>query len=319
MSPRILFVLCVTSITGSMAAQADLTPYPLSRQTEAGHWSPVDFGDNKPPSGVARDLRVTSLVCLQFIAGGNPIRKGPQKKSLVRGIRWLRRQQDKSGRFGFHTEPDWILDHSLACYTMAEVSLNSPSKLLRKPTEDALRVIAKHFDRVKSAPVELLLWSQLAADTSACVSRLEFKDDDPESSQRLAGVVKSVHLGIAGLLPNCVLATARERAAALWLRVLRDPKLVDKQLAKDLKAALQDLTVLDASKPLQTLYLVNLAFLVGGKTWKRASRAVRNEILIKQYGRGWEARGEFARTDGRIGVSAVNALTLAVYYSILVR
>ncbi len=308
-------LLPVVMLTGSIPAQDARGGYPLNKQDETGCWSPVDFGKGVPAPATSRRLRVTALVCLAIIADKSTMRSGPYKKSLTNGIRWLRTKQDDHGRFDHHTEPDWILDHTIASYAIAEACLTAAMPQLRKNTSEALRAMADHLSQLKRAPTEVLLWSQLTLGTCRHLRDCDFKHSDKTLTTEITQATERVESEILRLLPKSKVITPRDRLALLWLRCLRDPKLRDKGLANDVKTALTELKLIGTERPLESFYLLNMAFLVGYESFKQCSSAVGKTIRKQQTAdRSWEPEGEFGRTSGRLGTTAVHLLTLLTYY-----
>lgn len=114
-----------------------------SRRKEASHTYNVEFfapglawGDQgQSPDN---DFVVTALVLLAHINTGFDHKEGEYKESMRRAIKWLRSQQDESGRFGPEHDSAFLPTHALCTAAMTECYGISGDAALKKNCETAV-------------------------------------------------------------------------------------------------------------------------------------------------------------------------------------
>lgn len=72
------------------------------------------------PGSAVHDVGVTGLALLAFLGDGHTLRQGAYRDNVRQAVRWLRDQQDPSGRFGAAASSDFVYDHAIAAYAMCE-------------------------------------------------------------------------------------------------------------------------------------------------------------------------------------------------------
>lgn len=291
----------------------------LDRTQQAdGSWLVEQYGGE--PDAV---LRTNALLLLAHLGDGSTSRSGPRRELVRNSVRWLRRQQDESGRLLLRADPDWPLDHAIGTFALCEEL--RLSRFLRGGGRDqvfaAVDALGASLVAARPAPsVEFVLWAELCAHSLRRAAR-EFPGDGDvirvvpglhEAAERLA-------VALAKVVPAAA-STPREQAAAL----LREAHAGRFPAADDAlpPAWPTDLLV----DPLASFYAAAALFCRGGPTWKLATEELKRQVVKAQrqertagpdgevlYGT-WDPKGPFGAQNGRLGSTAVGILLLEVYY-----
>jgi hypothetical protein len=96
------------------------------------------------PGNGTHDVGMTGLALLAFLGDGSTMRAGPYRENIKRGVMWLREQQQENGLFGTNAAYDFIYDHSIAAYAMAEAYGLSDYKLLKRYAQNAINYLESH-------------------------------------------------------------------------------------------------------------------------------------------------------------------------------
>ncbi len=269
------------------------------QQTDDGCWRAIDARHPSPA-----DVRVTAWMALVLVGDGSTLRSGPYRDSLKQARAWLLAQQDPQGRYGFASEPDWLLDHAMVLYAHSEMLRVSDYE---RPVQDlaALQrgctVLHRTLARMRPAPsLETRLWCEMLQRS---LRVLEAKHV-PLGAQELADAVAE--------LPPLTEATARDRTVQRLRDLLADPRPRPGQQPLPFPAD-------PLADPLELFYFTAACWQLGGRQWKQTSNWLTN-VLVKAEQRAedgfptWAGSGSFATEHGRIGVSATCLLTLQLYY-----
>lgn len=334
-APSVAAHLAVLALAvGSAAAQAKVVSEPaveptfLQRTQETdGHWSAARFGGK-----AEADLRVNALLMLALLADGSTSRNGPFRPQVRQCRAWLLKQQDGNGNLQLRADPDWLLDHAIACYALAE-----DFRLAKRAKGYGVEVVVKvlgalraRLEIARPAPsAELRLWTTLCAQSlHASGKDRAFEEAAAAAVSALRGAATELETTLSKL-PVADAVSARDRAAVLLLAELRRPvatgampaertmESVDAALAEWPEQALED--------PLLTFYVALSHWLRGGAEWKaigprlgqevqKAQRARGPEVNGEQLGGTWDPQGEFGARNGRFGTHAGGLLLSTVYY-----
>ena len=91
------------------------------------------------PDEAKRDVGTTAKVALAFLGQGHTHRFGTYKRTVSKALRWLKRQQRRDGSIGYDPkQPETILDHFLATWSLAEAYAVSRDFTLKRYVEKAL-------------------------------------------------------------------------------------------------------------------------------------------------------------------------------------
>ena len=90
------------------------------------------------------DVGITGLALLAFLGDGTTLRAGPYKNTVKKGVKWLMEQQQDDGLFGSGNSSDFIYDHAIAAYAMAEAYGLSEYRILREPAQRGIDYLESH-------------------------------------------------------------------------------------------------------------------------------------------------------------------------------
>ncbi|MBK8097911.1 MAG: hypothetical protein IPK26_12440 [Planctomycetes bacterium] len=274
-----------------------------------GSWPVVDHG-GRPEA----ELRVQALVVLMYVNDGSNSRSGPWREIVRPSVAWLQRTQDRQGRLGLRSDPDWLLDHAFATCALVEHARHAGWQA-RKNWSSALAAVAAlrvqlGYQRHGIA-AELALWTRWIAMALAAASRS-------------VGNAREV---VAPTLE----AAACQLRTALALQRLQHPESVRDRAAAFLLAEVTGWQSMRLSvapwpedpvaEPLAAFYVLLARFRIGGHPWMPASRWARQQ-LVRKFGAGEPAHlrdtlaptGAFGAENGRIGTTAAGILATTVYY-----
>lgn len=300
-------------------ASAQETWFSARVQEADGHWSAARFGGK-----AEADLRVNALLLLHYLAEGETAQNGPHRQVVRNAMRWLHAQQDKNGCFALRADPEWLLDHAMATYGVAE-----ELRLAQRWDPEALaHVLSACGALCRQLPVarprpaaEVHLWVELCARSLRALAKAASAQGDAEALAIAASLAVAADdlRGAAAKLPAPEPKTPRDRAAALLQRELAGSTLGD-TLPVEWPADL-------LADPLTTFYVTVAVYLRGGKPWSLVSAELQKSVLKVQVTEGVEAadphvdlKGSWAPVDafgeqnGRLGTTAGAFLLMEVYY-----
>jgi hypothetical protein len=313
-------------------AQTKVVPEPgveptfLQRTQEAdGHWSAPRFGGK-----AEADLRVNALVMLALLADGSTSRNGPSRQQVRDCRSWLMKQQDSNGNLLLRADPDWLLDHAIACYALAEdLRLAKRAKAAGvEAVVKALGVLRTRLEIARPSPsAELRLW------TTMCMQSLRASAKDRTDEEAAAAAVTALRGAAAELettlskLPAAEAVSPRDRAAALLqAELLRPVDEAAKTTDRASEAAVEPVwPERPLDDPLLTFYVSLTRWLRSGADWKAVAPRLEREVVKVQRARGpevegeqlgqtWDPQGEFGARNGRFGTHAGGLLLCTVYY-----
>lgn len=120
-------------------------------QDEDGKWDADGFMKHDKGAelcdgagNAVHDVGVTGLALLALLGDGNTMRDGPYRDQVKLAIKWLRSQQHHNGRFGSNASHDFVYDHAIAAYAMAEAYGLSDDKMLKPVAQKAINYLESH-------------------------------------------------------------------------------------------------------------------------------------------------------------------------------
>ncbi len=249
-------------------------------------------------------------MCLAILGDGSTLDTGPFANALSRGIDWLLKQQDPKGRLGLRTEPDWLLDHVMACYALAEAVRLSQSAAAARLEAPLCNAVTALIDAVSSTRppvgIEPRLWCEMLADE---LHELEFEAlalKFPVLRDLRAAELESTSRALPALEPR----TRTECAAELLRQVISGRPTVAE--------AFRELWPEDPrTDPWTVFYVLAAAYRLGGRCWKHISNDHGHTLGRSQEpaaGCTWPPAGSFGTEHGRIGTSAACMLSSEIYY-----
>ncbi len=299
---------------GSMpvAASKDVAKHAhVDEKTRIKPRLPGDAHPHRP-----EDLHVTAFYALVISADGSTLRAGPYQERLKNAVRWVRKQQDERGRFGFSRQPDWLIDHALVTTMLAEVVARSGSHWLLANVDRAFRVLQDHFERAKSADVEVLTWVRMAiaAARSMPDTVVALSDPGPRISWwlRLDELERTVARFAPNAIADAVSTDRRKTGASVLLQSFMTPY--------GERPPVVDVSWFDSyDHPLATAYYALASFRSDYDGWRDMSKRLKSHVVKTQvtqqpFKGSWAPIGDYGETYGRIGTTCASILTLTFYY-----
>ena len=315
----------------------------LHRHQDAatGRWS-----DGEPALRLSPSL--TGLALLAFLGKGHiHTRDGPYRTALARGIQHLLGIQSPDGRFGppYHaTDNRYLMYHqAIAALALAEAYALTQDGRLATPVRRAVDFIARaqqsgggwdYGDRPTGRSDTSVTGWQLMALKSAHAAGI------PVPWQTLYGALRHLSAmtrgGGVGYGDRGTYAGRRgpgmSAVGLLSYQLLGWPRqsAVTTQLVQALQRELPHWDTMQSREPprhLHTLYYwyygTLAMFQTGGQAWSAWNDRVRAVLVSHQQGSGaeagsWDApAGGFDSVGGRVYATAINVMTLEVYYRYL--
>ena len=121
-------------------------------QDDDGRWDAADFGRHDVPGDKAsngrgnpvHDVGVTGLAVLAFVGDGRDLNEPEYGILLQRAASWLQAQQQENGLIGTNAAHDFVYDHAIAMYALAELCALHPSEALRQSVGRATSYLEAH-------------------------------------------------------------------------------------------------------------------------------------------------------------------------------
>ncbi len=309
--------------SGTEQPMKDALEWLANHQDPDGKWSGDGFADRCSAGlscdGVGRpggDVCVTGLCVLAFLGDGHTTRQGLYKETVTRGIKWLREQQDfESGLFGDRSRRSYLRDHAIATVALCEAYYFSKNPLIRGTAQKAVAflLLSREVDGVWRADASLTGWCVMAL-VSAEEAGLKV---DARALRGVEGWLDELTEGEAG-------ATETETACALLSRLFlgQDPAKRPKMMAyADRLVGALPVWSDDGSTndPRYWCHGTYAMYQMGGEHWKVWNRSLKRAVLESQCREGcargsWDPVGTRGATEGRVYVTALNTLSLEVYY-----
>jgi len=289
------------------------------------------------------DVGLTSLSLLAFLGHGQTHRVGKFKTFVHRGFTWLKRQQQADGSFGVRRDSyHWMYDHALATLALAEAYALTRDFSLRKPLERAVRFAVearnpgagwRYAPRDGESDTSVTGWFVLALK-AARVGGFDVPDEAfagadawfVDMTDPATGRVGYMHRGggESGFDVNGRFTTPpTNTSVAVACRFLTGEKPSELQAGIELILEHPPAWPLEGEARAVNFYYwyygTHALFQAGGERWRRWNQAMQEALLPHQRTRGcahgsWEPLGEWCMTGGRVYATAINALTLEIYY-----
>jgi hypothetical protein len=121
-----------------------------NHQDKDGKWDQDGFQKNCDPDKDKRcggqgtsqyDVGVTSLALLAFMGAGHNHRVGPFMKTVRKGLKWLRGQQQEDGSFGPRLAESWVYNTAIATAALCEAYRITQDYRLKKTCRKAVDFI----------------------------------------------------------------------------------------------------------------------------------------------------------------------------------
>jgi len=323
-------------------------------QSANGSWEAADWkhrcskGRCSGPGtdeGQARfDVGVTALSLLAFLGDGQTHRSGNYKHTVSRGLHWLMKQQNGSGAIGFGERED-IYNHAIATMALCEAYAMTRDHKIKPKAKRALDFCLKAQNpgqgwrygvKVGKNDTSVTGWFVLAlkaartagfkVPSQAFDGALAFLRR-ATSSRGAAGYFKAgggssfipKQRGMFDQLPTmtavsllCRLFAGEKRSTP----VLKQGSALVAAAAPSWKSPSGHHSTINYYYWYYGTYAM---FQVGGPRWKTWNKAMQSALISHQRTGGcedgsWDGVGEWCVMGGRVYATAINALTLEIYY-----
>ncbi|MHC5039782.1 MAG: prenyltransferase/squalene oxidase repeat-containing protein [Planctomycetota bacterium] len=325
-----------------------------NHQDPDGKWSCKNFmmnckgGTCTGPGGMADyDMGVTSLAVLAFLGAGQSHKHGKFKSTVKKGLKAMKERQTPEGCLGSEGENGrWMINHAIGTLALAEAyGLSNRSPLLQGPAQKAVDFLVdcqnpnlgwRYGRQPGESDTFVTGWAVLALK-GAKISGLHvpkecfdgalnwFDRVTDESNYRVGYLNKgdsfSDRYEIEGTFKEMETMTALavlSRIYILGTRAVNRPEilgggtlLVQKPPLWDAEAGTIDM--------LYWHFGTMAMFQLGRMYWKAWNPPMKTATVTTQVGAGcekgsWDPAGIWGAAGGRVYATAINVLTLEVYY-----
>jgi len=290
------------------------------------------------------DVAVTGFATLAFLGHGNTHRIGKFRKTVQMALEYLLKHQDGEGWFGRTGEThEWIYNHAIATMAVCEAYAMTQDVWLREPCEKAIDCIIRAQNagagwRYEPAggdnDTSVTGWMILALKgaKSAGINvpanvwdgAIKWFDRCTDPTTGRVGYQKPGDLGsvIRGVneqyekLPTMT-------SVAIICRIFCGQSRSDPVVKKSVDFLMKFLPTWDTKGTKVDMYYwyygTYAMFQYGGQPWKDWNAAMKKALLETQRRMGcadgsWDPIGKWGMVGGRVYSTAINALTLEIYY-----
>jgi len=297
-------------------------------------------------AGDARhDVGLTSLALLAFLGNGHSHRFGNKKRTVNRGLQWLKRQQKADGSIGFDpSHGESVYDHAMATQALCEAYAVSRDFTLKRYAEKAVEFCLaaqnpglgwKYGVKSGRNDTSVTGWMVLALK-AAKAAELEVPDAafDGARTWFVRATDSQGQVGYESPGGGSAYLPANDgkfdevpvmTAVSVICRVVCGERRSEdgvRKGAKLLAASLPEWPQGGSTRKVNLYYWyygTNAMFQIGGEAWKTWNSAVKTALLPNQRTGGceagsWDPVGEWCLAGGRVYATAINASTLEVYY-----
>lgn len=235
-----------------------------------------------------------------------------QSDGLRRAVCWIK----SNGGAGDLPRPeevrDWLVDHAIACYALAEARRVTGDVQLEPDLGAAVCRLVESAERHSaSVDMEVRLWMELVVQCQSVI----LGDVHTAGEGRRMMLRESIGAGRMEAFLSKVAVTSsgtvRDRAASLFLQELPRDAIVGEGLDDELMAQI-------AGDPMALFYAAATLYRRGGAGWRLAKDLIHSEVVRQwrlglEYGGSWDPIGSFGERYGRSGATAINGLILQIY------
>ncbi|MHC4664162.1 MAG: hypothetical protein ACYS8W_21065 [Planctomycetota bacterium] len=313
-----------------------------------GKDAPCSHVNAHPPANNF-DVGVTALVVLAFMGAGETHLKGEYKDALGKAIDWLiARQNGQTGFIGSSLGESAVYNHAIATRAICEAFSITGDEKLKGPAQKAVDYIIKaqnpgagwkYQPGDGKSDTSVTGWMIMAL-TAAKKGNLKFPekkvfegaiawfDNVTREKDGQAGYVRAGDKGakLAGRPPDSFQLFPTMTAVAILNRIYCGQKpshAMIKKGAKLLRANLPEYNEPKFNKVnfYYWYYGTYAMRMVGGKDWKTWRTPLKKALLDSQRkddtcaSGSWDPVGEWCIVGGRVYATAINVITLNLYYS----
>ncbi|TET34948.1 MAG: hypothetical protein E3J72_12495 [Planctomycetota bacterium] len=311
-----------------------------------GTGSPCSHMNNGQPPAATFDAGVSGLALLAFLGYGQTHRVGKFKRTVRRGLKYLKGAQQASGCFGHSEGESWIYNHALATMAMCEAYAVTRDNILKGPAQKAVDYMVqaqnsgygwKYEPRDGRSDTSVTGWMVLALKAakmgklvipqSAFDGAIAWFDKVTRHSDGKVGYMRPDGRSskLFGRPPDTFKSMPTMTSVAVLCRIFCGQKRKHKKIQQGVDILMKNLP--DWNKPKNDkvnfyywYYATYAMFQVGGPKWKTWNEAMKKALIKTQRaGRicqdgSWDPVGEWCVVGGRCYATAINVLTLEIYY-----
>lgn len=290
------------------------------------------------------DVAVTGLALLAYMGSGNTNRVGKFKKTVRRGLDWLRKQQQADGSLGSERKVEsWVYNHAIGTLALCEAYAVSRDYRFKDAAQKAVDYILKAQNpalgwryKPKSGRSDssvtgwMVLALKAAKDAKLKVEQSAFDGainwfDKATDARGKCGymypgdpgsVIKDINMHYA-MQPTMT-------GVSVFCRLLCGQARLEAKIPHGVDILMANLPEWDKPKftrvdPYYWFWATNAVFQYGGKNWDKWNKALKMALLENQRAGGcangsWDPDGKWGMVGGRVCTTALAALTLEVYY-----
>ncbi len=297
------------------------------------------------------DVGVSGLAILAFLGGGNTHRNGLFKETVKKGLEWLVSQQRVDGLIGKTGVESWIYNHAIATQALCEAYALTRDPKFKKPCEKAVEFILKAQNkdlgwkykpqggRNDSSVTGWMVLALLAAKNAGFkVPDSAFKGalgwfDRMTSTAGKVGYMRPGDNGTLVLKPGAKIQSPDDHywakqpvmtGVSVFCRILLGQKRDEKNITKGVDILMANLPEWNKPKKNKVdsyywFFGTYAMFQYGGVKWYEWNMAMKKALLDTQRVGGcadgsWDPVGKWGMVGGRVYATAINCLTLEVYY-----
>jgi hypothetical protein len=283
------------------------------------------------------------LALLAYLGSGHTHRFGQYKRTVNKGLRWLEDQQKPDGSIGFH-EGEEIYNHAIATMAICEAYAVSRDFKLKDAAQKAVNYCIqaqnpgqgwKYGIKPGSNDTSVTGWMVLAlkaAKTGGIEVPAEAFAGAQNWFKRVTAENGAVGYSKAGGGSSYIPATKGKfdevpcmTAVSAICRIFAGEKVANGDIQNAAKIMMADMPTWPSANETKKVnfyywyYGTYAMFQVGGPKWKTWNKAMQKALLDKQCMGGpedgsWHPIGEWCIAGGRVYATAINALTLEIYY-----
>jgi hypothetical protein len=324
-----------------------------NHQSPGGNWDTDGWGDNCKKGrcsgpghnrGDSRyDVGITGMALLAFLGNGHTHRFGTFKRTVNKGLRWLMKNQKGDGSLGFH-EGEEIYNHAIATMALCEAFAVSRDFKLKKYAQRAVDYCIKAQNpgqgwkygiKPGNNDTSVTGWMVLAlkaAKTGGIKVPAEAFSGAQNWFKRATGPSGAVGYQSAGGGSSYIPSQKGKydevpcmTAVSVICRIFTGEKVSGGQLKNGAKLLMADPPNWPAANQIKKVnyyywyYGTYAMFQVGGQKWKNWNKYMQKSLLPYNRKGGcedgsWDPVGEWCIAGGRVYATAINALTLEIYY-----
>jgi hypothetical protein len=321
-------------------------------QDKNGQWDQDGFSKNCDTrdsaacdgAGTAQyDVGCSALALLAYLGNGHTHRVGQFKKTVRRGLDWLQGQQQGDGALGPRLAESWIYNHALGTMALCEAYAVTRDYKLKDPAQKAVNFIRsaqnpglgwKYEPQNGRNDTSVTGWMVLAlkaAKTAGLTVEQSMFDGAInwfDRATNTAGKCGYMRPGDDG----SVIRNVNEHFAKLptmtgvsvICRIFCGQKRQDPKVLRGVDVLMSHLPNWNKPKNDKVdmyywYYATYAMFQYGGQKWHKWNTEMKKALLDTQRVGGcadgsWDPVGKWGMVGGRVYATAINCLTLEIYY-----